>query len=85
MRGSKVASVFGKVFLLRELYWVCLDTGVNEGSRIKKQEIFTSGGLVCVLNLEFLFQTQDPQPRLKRWRACAHVGVYVCMGEGSGK
>ena len=41
----------------------------------KKQEVFISGGLVCVLNLEF--QTQDPQPRLKRWCVC----VCVCCGK----
>ena len=32
---------------------------------------------MCVLNLEF--QTQDPQPRLKRWCVC--VCVCVCGGK----
>lgn len=40
----------------------------------KKQEVFTSGGLVCVLNLECLLQTQDPQPRLKK-----PIGGGVCV------
>lgn len=50
----------------------------NREEQNEKQEVFTSGGLVYVLNLKFLFQTQDPQLRLKK-PIEASVCVCVCV------
>ena len=66
--------MLGEICLLRALCWVCLDAGVNERRRIKSQGYLQVVGIDVCLNLEFLFHTQDPLPRLK---GC--VCVCVCV------